>query len=72
MAEQTYKFEVKMTCSGCSGAVERALKRVEGITYDVSLADQTVIVKTASVPFEEVEAKIKKTGKEVLKGEVVA
>jgi copper chaperone len=44
-----------------------------GLTsYDISLADQTVIVKTSSVPYEDVLAKIKKTGKEVKSGEVVA
>jgi copper chaperone len=30
MAEHTYKFDIKMTCGGCSGAVERVLKRLEG------------------------------------------
>ncbi len=26
-----YKFNVKMTCGGCSGAVERVLKKMEGM-----------------------------------------
>ncbi len=30
-----YKFNVKMTCSGCSGAVERVLKKMEGMCYDM-------------------------------------
>ncbi|KAI0780843.1 hypothetical protein BD413DRAFT_13368 [Trametes elegans] len=30
MAEHTYKFNVKMTCSGCSNAVDRVLKKAEG------------------------------------------
>jgi copper chaperone len=30
MAEHTYKFNIKMTCGGCSGAVERVLKRLDG------------------------------------------
>ena len=30
MAEHTYKFNVTMTCGGCSGAVERVLKKTEG------------------------------------------
>ena len=30
-AEQhTYKFNVTMTCGGCSGAIDRVLKRLEG------------------------------------------
>ena len=29
-AEHTYKFNVAMTCGGCSGAVERVLKKLDG------------------------------------------
>ncbi|GHJ85043.1 hypothetical protein NliqN6_1445 [Naganishia liquefaciens] len=66
-----YKFDVKMTCSGCSGAIDRVLKK--NITspneYSVSLQDQTVFVwgPAASLPpFDDVKAKIAKTGKEIL------
>ncbi|KAF8549882.1 hypothetical protein OG21DRAFT_1379851, partial [Imleria badia] len=59
-----YEFDVKMTCGGCSGAVERALSKVEGIKYEVSLDKQTVVVN-GDVPYEDVLEKIKKTGKEV-------
>ncbi|GAA5897249.1 hypothetical protein JCM8208_003769 [Rhodotorula glutinis] len=71
MAASTYKFNVKMTCGGCSGAIERVLKKTEGVSsYDVSLDTQQVIVKT-TVPYDDILAKIKKTGKEVISGEVV-
>ena len=30
MAEHHYKFNVTMTCGGCSGAVERVLKKLDG------------------------------------------
>ena len=30
MAEHSYKFNVTMTCGGCSGAVERVLKKLDG------------------------------------------
>lgn len=30
MSEHHYKFNVKMTCGGCSGAVERVLKKLDG------------------------------------------
>lgn len=30
MSEQTYRFNVSMSCGGCSGAVERVLKKLEG------------------------------------------
>ncbi|KAF9780416.1 copper chaperone taha, partial [Thelephora terrestris] len=69
--EHTYKFDVKMTCGGCSGAVERVLKKAEGVTfYEVSLEKQEVIVK-ATVPYETVLEKISKTGKEVRSGTTV-
>jgi copper chaperone len=31
-AEHKYKFNVTMTCGGCSGAVERVLKKMDGET----------------------------------------
>ncbi|GAA6022437.1 hypothetical protein JCM11491_005507 [Sporobolomyces phaffii] len=72
MSESTYKFNVKMTCGGCSGAIDRVLKKTEGInSYDVSLETQEVIVRTRAVSYEDVLAKIKKTGKEVRSGEIV-
>ncbi|GAA5880249.1 hypothetical protein JCM16303_003865 [Sporobolomyces ruberrimus] len=72
MSESTYKFEVKMTCEGCSGAIERVLKKLEGVnSYDVSLETQEVIVRTRDVGYADVLAKIKKTGKEVKSGEIV-
>jgi copper chaperone len=30
MSDHQYKFGVTMTCGGCSGAVERVLKKLEG------------------------------------------
>ncbi|KAL0946859.1 hypothetical protein HGRIS_013026 [Hohenbuehelia grisea] len=71
MSDHTYKFDVKMTCSGCSGAVDRVLKKTEGVSsYDISLEKQEVIVK-GSIPYEELLAKIQKTGKEVRSGTTV-
>lgn len=31
MSEHHYKFNVQMSCGGCSGAVERVLKKLDGI-----------------------------------------
>ncbi|KAL4905687.1 hypothetical protein BDW74DRAFT_177393 [Aspergillus multicolor] len=69
--EHQYKFNVSMSCGGCSGAVERVLKKLDGvISFDVSLDSQTASVVTdASVPYETVLATIKKTGKTVNAGE---
>ncbi|WFD30041.1 Cytosolic copper metallochaperone [Malassezia sp. CBS 17886] len=72
MTEHEYQFDVKMACDACSGAIERVLSRMEGVSsYEVSLPKQTVTVKGAA-PYEAVLEKIKKTGKEVLSGRVVA
>lgn len=62
-----------MSCSGCSGAVERVLKRLDGVEkYDISLEGQTVDVETKdSVDFDTVYQTIAKTGKTINKGSVV-
>ncbi|KAF9564615.1 hypothetical protein CPC08DRAFT_684788 [Agrocybe pediades] len=67
MSEHTYKFDVKMTCSGCSGAVTRVLEKAkaDGVSsFTVNLETQEVIVN-GTIPYDDVLAKIKKTGKEV-------
>ncbi|KAK1836139.1 hypothetical protein QBC39DRAFT_367528 [Podospora conica] len=71
--QQTYKFNVAMSCGGCSGAVERVLKKLEGVkSYDVSLETQTVlVVADEGLNFETVREKIAKTGKEIKSAEVV-
>ncbi|KAJ3870003.1 hypothetical protein EV359DRAFT_76242 [Lentinula novae-zelandiae] len=72
--EHTYKFDVKMTCSGCSGAVTRVLDKAkrDGAVgeFSVNLETQEVIVKSTQ-PYEDIHAKIKKTGKEVRSGEIL-
>ncbi|SYW75723.1 related to ATX1 - antioxidant protein and metal homeostasis factor [Ustilago bromivora] len=60
--QHEYKFEVVMTCSGCSGAVSKVLSKLD--------ENQTVVVK-GSAPYQTVLEKIKKTGKEVKHAEVV-
>lgn len=32
MSDHTYNFNITMTCGGCSGAVERVLKKLDGIS----------------------------------------
>ncbi|QRV85778.1 copper chaperone [Ceratobasidium sp. AG-Ba] len=71
--EHTYKFNVTMTCGGCSGAVTRVLDKAKGngiSDFQVSLEKQEVIVK-GTMPYDDVLAKIKKTGKTVNSGETV-
>lgn len=54
-----------MACKGCSGAVERAVKRVEGVTrVEADLAKQSVDVYGV-VGRDVVLAAIAKTGKKV-------
>ncbi|KAH1484238.1 hypothetical protein KXX16_004100 [Aspergillus fumigatus] len=71
MSEHQYKFNVSMSCGGCSGAVERVLKRLDGVkSFDVNLDSQTALVTTEpTVSYETVLATIKKTGKTVNSGE---
>ncbi|KAI9928510.1 hypothetical protein ASPWEDRAFT_105606 [Aspergillus wentii DTO 134E9] len=72
MSEQhEYKFNVSMSCGGCSGAVDRVLKKLDGIkSYDVNLQSQTaVVVAEPSLSYDTVLATIKKTGKTVNTGE---
>ena len=30
MSEHTFKFDIAMSCGGCSGAVDRVLKKLDG------------------------------------------
>ncbi|KAK3078171.1 hypothetical protein LTS18_008268 [Coniosporium uncinatum] len=72
MSEHTYKFNVAMSCGGCSGAITRVLNKLDGVkSFDVSLDNQTAEVVTAddSLSYEKVLTTIKKTGKQVKTGE---
>ncbi|KUI53366.1 Metal homeostasis factor atx1 [Cytospora mali] len=67
----TYKFNVSMSCGGCSGAVDRVLKKLDGVeSYEVSLESQTAtVVAKPDLPYEKVLKTIAKTGKKVNSGE---
>lgn len=55
-----------MSCGGCSGAVTRALSKMDGLkSYDVDLEKQEVVVRPTTATYEDVLEKIKKTGKAV-------
>ncbi|KAJ5533640.1 metal homeostasis factor ATX1 [Penicillium longicatenatum] len=71
MSDHQYKFNVSMSCGGCSGAVERVLKKLEGVkSFDVNLESQTANISTEpTVSYDTVLAAIKKTGKTVNSGE---
>ncbi|KAI5202277.1 hypothetical protein E4T39_04714 [Aureobasidium subglaciale] len=71
MSDHTYNFNITMTCGGCSGAVERVLKKLDGVkSFDVSLDSQTATVVTEpTLDYTTVLEKIKKTGKKVNSGE---
>lgn len=73
MATQKFQFNVTMTCSGCSNAVNRVLQRLDGISdVDISLENQTVDVTSNGVDFDTVFNTIAKTGKKINGGKVVA
>jgi len=65
-----YKFNIKMHCGGCSGAIERTLKKIDGIkSYNVSLETQSAeMTAEPGVGYETVLEKLKKTGKEITGG----
>ncbi|PYI04824.1 heavy metal transport/detoxification protein [Aspergillus sclerotiicarbonarius CBS 121057] len=71
MSDHQYKFNVSMSCGGCSGAVERVLKKLDGVkSFDVNLESQTAdVVTEPAVSYDTVLATIKKTGKTVNSGE---
>ncbi|EFX06334.1 iron copper transporter [Grosmannia clavigera kw1407] len=71
MADHTYTFNVSMSCGGCSGAVDRVLKRLEGVkSYEVSLEKQSAtVVANPELSYETVLSTIAKTGKKVNSGE---
>lgn len=56
-----------MACSGCSGAVERVLSKLEGVeSFEVSLEGQTAVVRTragSGLTAEAVLEAVSKTGK---------
>ncbi|KAF9330249.1 Cytosolic copper metallochaperone [Podila minutissima] len=59
-----YKYDVTMTCGGCSGAVTRVLAKLQGVDkFDVSLETQKVTVESSTLSEEEILAVIQKTGK---------
>ncbi|KAJ3409217.1 Cytosolic copper metallochaperone [Chytridiales sp. JEL 0842] len=55
-----------MSCGGCSGAVTRILNKTSGVdSFDVSLENQTVVVKSATLTKDQIFEAIKKSGKAV-------
>jgi copper chaperone len=69
-----YQYDVTMSCSGCSGAVTRAVGKLEGVErVDAHLDTQKVdVYANEGVTYDAVLAKISKTGKTVNGGRVVA
>ncbi|KAJ8606798.1 hypothetical protein MRB53_040724 [Persea americana] len=62
MADHEYEFNVKMTCGGCSGAVERVLKKLDGMLWALAfrmlLSDLRLGVKSFDVSLPEQTAKV--------------
>ncbi|KAK6456836.1 antioxidant and copper/iron homeostasis protein [Scheffersomyces xylosifermentans] len=73
MSGHKYHFDVTMSCSGCSGAVNRVLTKLDGVSnIDISLEKQTVDVATVdSLDYDTVYNTIAKTGKKINSGKVV-
>ncbi|KAG0259112.1 Cytosolic copper metallochaperone [Actinomortierella ambigua] len=59
-----YKYDVTMSCGGCSAAITRVLNKLESVdSYDVSLENQSVTVDSATLSEHEILVAIQKTGK---------
>ena len=63
MADHTYNFNITMTCGGCSGAVERVLKKLDGNpspppSPPCNLADVHAGVKSYDVSLDSQTAKV--------------
>ncbi|KAG0256332.1 Cytosolic copper metallochaperone [Actinomortierella ambigua] len=59
-----YKYDVTMSCGGCSGAITRVLNKLDGVdSFDVSLENQSVTVNSATLSEQEILIAIQKTGK---------
>lgn len=69
-----YTFNVVMSCGGCSGAVTRVLKKLDGVTsVYASLEAQTVSVTTDdSIDYQLIYDTIDKTGKKILGGKTIS
>ncbi len=63
---QTFKFDVQgMTCGGCTGSVQRALSKIDGVSHvDVSLSpgSATLDADTARVTPAQIESAISSLG----------
>ncbi|XP_011494286.1 PREDICTED: copper transport protein ATOX1 [Ceratosolen solmsi marchali] len=63
MAQQTYEYNVDMTCEGCSNAVQRVLGKVSDISkLTIDLPSKKVFV-TTNLDHNQILESIKKTGK---------
>ncbi|KAG9326636.1 hypothetical protein KVV02_006147 [Mortierella alpina] len=59
-----FSYDVTMSCGGCSGAVTKALSKLEGVDkFDVSLTNQKVTVDSTKLTESEILIAIQKTGK---------
>ncbi|KAK6459939.1 hypothetical protein DFJ63DRAFT_256120 [Scheffersomyces coipomensis] len=66
-----YHFEVTMSCSGCSGAVNRVLTKLDGVSkLDISLEKQSVDVVT-DLDYDTIYNTIAKTGKKINDGKII-
>lgn len=56
MAEHTYKFDIAMSCGGCSGAVERVLKKLDGEIRALATPSHAPLHATADSVFPGVKS----------------
>ncbi|XP_058739291.1 copper transport protein CCH-like [Vicia villosa] len=63
MSSETVILNVKMSCTGCSGAVNRVLEKMQGVeSFEIDMKEQKVTVK-GNVKPQDVFDTVSKTGK---------
>ncbi|CAL5191118.1 unnamed protein product [Lathyrus oleraceus] len=63
MSSETVVLKVKMSCTGCSGAVNRVLEKMQGVeSFEIDMKEQKVTVK-GNVKPQDVFETVSKTGK---------
>ncbi|KAJ1915314.1 hypothetical protein IWQ60_000403 [Tieghemiomyces parasiticus] len=65
MSVQTHVYKVDMACTGCSGAVEKAVKKVDGVQEVTTDIPSQKVTVTGTASYDDVKQAIVATGKQV-------
>ncbi|KAH8828646.1 copper chaperone taha [Flagelloscypha sp. PMI_526] len=77
MSENQYKFNVEMSCTGGSSAIEKVLTKAKNDSGSTGISDFSVDYETKIVlvkgtaSYDDVHARIAKTGKKIVSSETL-